>query len=59
MALPTSGALSLGDMFDKVFNLCVEKGMVAAHKQAIDSAPVNGNASMDSLLSMNCIYRSC
>jgi transposase len=37
-------------LFDKVFSLCVEKGMVTGHKQAIDSAPVKANASMDSLL---------
>lgn len=37
-------------LFEKVFSLCVEKGMVAGHRQAIDSAPVKANASMDSLL---------
>jgi transposase len=37
-------------LFEKVFSLCVEKGMVAGHIQAIDSAPVKANASMDSLL---------
>lgn len=37
-------------LFDKVFSLCVEKGMVAGHIQAIDSAPIKANASMDSLL---------
>jgi transposase len=37
-------------LFDRVFSLCVEKGMVAGHIQAIDSAPVKANASMDSLL---------
>ena len=29
--------------------MCVEKGMVSGHTQAIDSAPVKANASMDSL----------
>ncbi len=29
--------------------MCVEKGMVSGHTQAIDSAPVNANASMDTL----------
>lgn len=37
-------------LFERVFALCVEKGMVSGHRQAIDSAPVKANASMDSLL---------
>ena len=37
------------ELFNKVFGMCVEKGMVAGHTQAIDSAPVKANASMDSL----------
>nr|WP_233219258.1 IS1182 family transposase [Adhaeribacter arboris] len=37
-------------LFDQVFRLCVEKGMVVGRRQAIDSAPVKANASMDSLL---------
>jgi len=36
-------------VFVKVFGMCVEKGMVSGHTQAIDSAPVKANASMDSL----------
>lgn len=36
-------------VFTKVFSLCVEAGMVSGHTQAIDSAPVKANASMDSL----------
>jgi len=36
-------------VFTKVFTLCVEKGMVSGHTQAIDSAPVKANASMDTL----------
>ena len=36
-------------VFTKVFSLCVAKGMVSGHTQAIDSAPVKANASMDSL----------
>ncbi len=36
-------------LFDRVFSLCVEKGMVSGDAQAIDSAPVKANASMDSL----------
>jgi len=36
-------------LFNKVFKMCVSKGMVAGHTQAIDSAPVKANASMDSL----------
>ena len=37
------------EVFTKVFGMCVEKGMVSGHTQAIDSAPVKANASMDSL----------
>ena len=37
------------EVFTRVFALCVEKGMVSGHTQAIDSAPVKANASMDSL----------
>jgi len=37
------------EVFNQVFTLCVEKGMVAGHTQAIDSAPVKANASMDTL----------
>jgi hypothetical protein len=32
-----------------VLSMCVDKGMVSGHTQAIDSAPVKANASMDSL----------
>jgi len=37
------------EVFNRVFSMCVDKGMVAGHTQAIDSAPVKANASMDSL----------
>lgn len=37
------------EVFTKVFSLCVEKGMVSGHTQAIDSAPIKANASMDTL----------
>jgi len=36
-------------VFHNVFTMCVEKGMVTGHTQAIDSAPVKANASMESL----------
>lgn len=36
-------------VFEKVLCMCVEKGMVSGHTQAIDSAPVKANASMDSV----------
>ncbi len=36
-------------LFSSVFALCVEKGMVAGHTQAIDSAHIKANASMDSI----------
>ncbi len=37
------------EVFNTVFSMCVDKGMVAGHTQVIDSAPVKANASMDSL----------
>ena len=36
-------------MFKLVLKQCIEKGMVAGRRQAMDSAPVKANASMDSL----------
>lgn len=36
-------------MFEQVLGMCVSQGMVGGHTQAIDSAPVKANASMDSL----------
>ncbi|WP_375415910.1 IS1182 family transposase [uncultured Hymenobacter sp.] len=36
-------------LFDRVFHLCVAQGLVAGDTQAIDSAPVKANASLDSL----------
>jgi len=36
-------------VFTHVFEMCVKKGMVKGSTQAIDSAPVKANASMDSL----------
>ncbi len=37
------------ETFTSVLALCVGKGMVSGHTQAIDSAPVKANASMDTL----------
>ena len=37
------------EVFTKVLQLCIESGLVKGHIQAIDSAPVKANASMDSL----------
>jgi transposase len=37
-------------LFQKVLSLCIEKGMVRGKRQAIDSAYIKANASMDSLL---------
>lgn len=37
------------EVFTRILTMCVEKGMVAGHTQAMDSAPVKANASMDSL----------
>ncbi len=36
-------------LFQKVLSLCVEKGMVRGKRQAVDSAYIKANASMDSL----------
>ena len=36
-------------LFSRIFRLCVEKGMVAGHTQAVDSAYIKANASMDSI----------
>lgn len=37
------------EVFTRVLRLCIEGGLVSGHTQAIDSAPVKANASMDSL----------
>ena len=37
-------------LFKQVLSLCVEKGMVRGKRQAVDSAYIKANASMDSLL---------
>lgn len=37
------------EVFTKVLAMCVDQGMVGGHTQAIDSAPVKANASMDGL----------
>ncbi|MDF7815729.1 IS1182 family transposase [Hymenobacter sp. YC55] len=36
-------------LFDRVFRLCVAQGLVKGDTQAVDSAPVKANASLDSL----------
>ena len=38
------------EIFRKVLSLCVEKGMVRGKRQAVDSAFIKANASMDSLV---------
>ncbi|HWI91059.1 MAG TPA: transposase [Flavisolibacter sp.] len=38
------------ELFSKVLSLCVNKGMLSGRRQAIDSAYVKANASMDSLV---------
>jgi len=37
------------EAFDRVLAMCIAAGMVGGHTQAIDSAPVKANASMDSI----------
>ena len=38
------------ELFKKILSLCVEKGMVRGKRQAVDSAFIKANASMDSLV---------
>lgn len=38
------------ELFSKVLGLCVHKGMLSGRRQAIDSAYIKANASMDSLV---------
>jgi transposase len=38
------------ELFKKVLRLCVNKGMVSGKRQALDSAYIKANASMDSLI---------
>lgn len=37
------------DLFKKVLKMCINKGMVSGRRQAVDSALIKANASMDSL----------
>jgi hypothetical protein len=37
-------------LFNKVFTLCVNAGMVSGHTQAVDSAPIKANASIESVV---------
>jgi len=37
------------EVFTNILKMCIAKGMVSGHTQAIDSAPIKANASMDSL----------
>ena len=43
-------------LFKKVLSLCVNKGMVSGKRQAVDSAFVKANASMDSLVEKEVLY---
>ena len=42
-------------LFKKILSLCIEKGMVRGKRQAIDSAFVKANASLDSLIAKEVI----
>jgi transposase len=46
-------------LFRKVLSLCVEKGMVSGKRQAMDSAFIKANASLDSLLEKEVIDDVC
>lgn len=37
-------------LFNRVFALCVSSGIVSGHTQAVDSAPIKANASMESVV---------
>lgn len=37
------------ELFKKVLKMCIEKGMVSGRRQAVDSALIKANASMDSI----------
>ena len=37
-------------LFDHIFARCVARGLVAGYKQAVDSAPVKANASLETVL---------
>ena len=43
------------ELFSKVLSLCVSKGMLSGRRQAIDSAYIKANASMDSLVEKDII----
>ncbi len=45
-------------LFRKVLSMCIDKGMVSGKRQAIDSAYIKANASMDSLLEKDVIESS-
>lgn len=42
-------AVLFEQLFDRVFRLCVAQGLVKGDTQAVDSAPVKANASLDSV----------
>jgi transposase len=46
-------------LFQKVLKMCMEKGMIRGKRQAVDSAYIKANASMDSLLEKEIIEDSC
>ena len=37
------------EVFNRVLTMCIDSGMVSGHTQAIDSAYIKANASLDSL----------
>ncbi|SMB92367.1 hypothetical protein SAMN00120144_2141 [Hymenobacter roseosalivarius DSM 11622] len=43
-------------LFDRVFRLCVQQGLVAGDTQALDSAPVKANASLDSVCEKQSVH---
>lgn len=45
------------EVFDHILKLCVDEGLVAGHTQAIDSAYINANASIDRMTEVKMIDR--
>ncbi len=43
------GKVIFEELFNKVLQMCIDKGMVSGHTQAVDAAFVKANASLDSL----------
>lgn len=45
------------ELFQRVLSQCIDKGMVAGHRQAIDSVFIKANASMESLVAKDILEK--